>query len=68
MRICERKQGTMENVLFEWLCHTQKNSIEVGGQMMTVNAVKTALILKASELYGGGGSKTVWKSVSREGA
>lgn len=58
MRICERKQGTMENGLFERLCHNQKNSIEVGGQTMTVNAVKMALILKVTELYGGGGSKT----------
>jgi hypothetical protein len=59
MRICERKQGTKENWIFEWLCHTQKNSTEVGGQTMTVNAVKTALILKPSKLYGGGGgSKT----------
>jgi len=55
MTICERKQGNMENGLFEWLRHTQKKSTEVGGQTMTDNAVKTALILKASELYGGGG-------------
>jgi hypothetical protein len=40
----------MENGLFEWLRHTQKNSTEVGGKTMTDNAVKTALILKASEL------------------
>ena len=45
MRICETKQGTMENGLFEWLCHTQKNSTAVGAQTMTVNAVKRALIL-----------------------
>jgi hypothetical protein len=57
MRICETKQGTMENGLFEWLCLTQKNSTAVGGQTMAVNAVKTALILKASEMYGGSGSK-----------
>jgi hypothetical protein len=48
----------MENGLFEWLCQTQKNSTAVGGQTMTVNVVKMALILKASELYGGGGSRT----------
>jgi len=58
MRICETKQGTMVNGLFEWLCHTQKNSTAVGCQMMTAKAIKTALILRASELYGGGGSKT----------
>jgi len=66
MRICETKPGTMENGLFEWLCHTQKNSITVGCQTMTVNAVKTALILRTSILCGSGGSNNIiWKSVSR---
>jgi hypothetical protein len=42
----------------KWLCHTHKSSTAVGGQTMTVNAVKMALILKDSELYCSGGSKT----------
>jgi len=37
MRICETKQGTMENELFEWLCPTQKNITAVCAQTMTVN-------------------------------
>ena len=58
MKICEAKQGTMENGLFEWLCHTQKNNTAVGGQTMTVKVVKMALILKASEMDGSSGSET----------
>ena len=58
MNVCEAKQGTMENGLSEWLCHTQKNNTAVGGQMMTVKALKMELILKASEMDGGSGSKT----------
>jgi len=58
MKICEAKQGSMENGLFKWLCHTQKNNTAVGGQTMTVKAVKMALILKASEMDGSSGSKT----------
>jgi hypothetical protein len=58
LRIYEEKYGSMENGQIKWLCHTQKNSTAVGGQMMKVKAHEMALILKASELDGDSGSKT----------
>jgi len=44
MRIHGSNCGDMENVLIHWLCHAQRNTTAMGGQM--VNATADELTLK----------------------
>ena len=45
MRIRGAKHGDMENELFHWLCHAQKNTTAVGGRTVNMKDDELALTM-----------------------
>lgn len=71
MRIHGSNCGDMENVLIHWLCHAQRNTTAMGGQM--VNAAADELTLKMTVDFKCSNGwqqqfKDRWQSVNGEGA
>jgi hypothetical protein len=61
----------MENELIHWLCHAQRNTTAMGGQMVNVTADKLALKMTADCKCSNGWQqqfKDRWLSVTGEGA
>jgi len=71
MRIYGSNRGNMQNELIHWLCHAQRNTTAMGGEMVNVTADESALKMTVDFKCSNGWQqqfKDRWQSVNGEDA